>query len=163
MDILSINQGMIYWSLITFVALVLILKKFAWGPILKTLDERDEKIKNDINKAEAAHLEAEALLNQHKQLIANSEHKASEILKMAKEQSDKYTEQAKHNADEQARKILEAALVDIKTEKEAAIKELRTELASLAIQAAEIIIKENLDANKQKLLVDKYFNQMAQN
>ena len=163
MDLLSINEGMFYWSLLTFLLLVFILGKFAWKPLLASIDKREKNIQDAIESAETAKIEAEALLNQHKQMIADSEAKAAELMRDAKDQAQKHIDEAKQQARQEAQKMVDQATADIEREKSAALKDLRAEVANLAIQAASKIIHQELDSDKNAKLVDEYINKLPEN
>lgn len=163
MDLLSINEGMFWWSLITFILLVLVLGKFAWKPLLGAVEQREKNIQDAVNSAETAKIEAEALLNQHKQLIADSEAKATELMRTAKEQAQKHIDDAKEDARQQAKKLIEQANAEIDRQKSDALKELRKEVANLAVQAASKIIHQELDTDKNRKLVDEYITKLPEN
>ena len=163
MDLLSVNQGMFYWSVLVFILLVIILGKFAWKPMLKMIEDRESDIDKSIQDAETAKIEAEALLNQHKQLMAESEQRASDLIKKAKAVADKQISDAKADAQLEARKMLDRAEAEIISEKESALKSLREEVASLVVQAAGHLISQNLDDKSNKTLVDNYINTLPKN
>lgn len=163
MDLLSVNQGMFFWSVIVFVLLVVILGKYAWKPMLKAIEDREKSIDDSLQAAETAKIEAEALLNQHKQLMADAENQASDLMKNAKEMADKQINDAKSEAQVEAKKMLDRAQTEITAEKELALKSLREEVASLVVQAAGHVISKNLDDSANKALVDNYINTLPKN
>jgi F-type H+-transporting ATPase subunit b len=163
MDLLSINHGMFFWTLLVFLLLVLVLGKFAWKPMLQAIDDREKGIKKATDDAEAAKDAAEKLLAEHKQLIADSEEKASELLRNAKAMADKQAADAKEKAQATARLMVENAEREINAQKDAALKSLKEEVATIAIAAAGKIINQNLDEAKHKTLVDEYLTNLPKN
>lgn len=160
MDLLSINEGMFYWTLIVFLLLVLVLGKFAWKPLLKSIDEREDRINKSIDDAKQAKEEAEKLLNEHRKMLSESEEKASEVLKKAKEASEKFIAESKDLAKKEANDIIAKARKSIDTEKEAALKELKNEFASLVVQAASKIIKSDIDEAKHKNVIESFISDL---
>ena len=102
MDLLSINEGMFYWTLIVFLLLVAVLGKFAWKPLLKSIDDRERRINQSIEDAKKAKEEAEKLLNEHRKVLSESEEKASEVLKKAKDASEQFIAESKDAAKKEA-------------------------------------------------------------
>ncbi len=163
MDLLSINQGMFIWTLLVFLLLVIVLGKFAWKPMLKAIDDREEGINKATADAESARNEAQALLDQHKKMIAESEEKAAELIRNAKSVSEAQAAEAKQKAQDEARLLLDNARNEIEAQKEAALKSLKEEVATIAVVAAGKIINKNLDEAKHKTLVDDYLNNLPKN
>ena len=161
--LLDVNPGLIIWTLITFVALLLILKKVAWKPILAALDQRENAIKESLEKAEKAKDEAQKILNENQASLAKAEDESRKIIEQSRLYADKLKEQLLHESKEQAKKILEDASAEIDRKKEAAFDELKTHVAEIAIQAAEKILKTNLDSEKNKKLTDTYISEITKN
>jgi F-type H+-transporting ATPase subunit b len=159
-DLLSINSGMVVWSVIVFLLLLVILGKFAWKPLLTAIDEREKGIKDAQDAAENAQKNAEEKLAQLNSRLEKAQNEAENILSTAKTQAEKTAEMLKKEAGEEAQKMLDTAKKTIEAEKQHAFNELRKEVAELAVGAANKIIKANLDAGKQQELVDHYIKEM---
>jgi F-type H+-transporting ATPase subunit b len=140
--LLSVEPGLLIWTIIIFVILLLILKKYAWGPLLKSLNDREQGIKDSVEKAEYLKQEAEKILAQNKALLAKADEDSRRIITEGKELAEK---------------------LRIEREKVAALNTLKDEIANLAVQAAGKIIDENLDAQKQKKIIDGFINKIPQN
>ena len=160
MDLLSINQGMFFWSVIVFLIMVLILGKYAWRPILAAIDERENNINKAAADAEKAKNEAESLLEKHKEMITRSEDESTEILKKAKDLANKHIENAKDEAKVQVKDMIEKAEKAIEQSKESAMQDLRSEFTSLVVAATNKLISANLDQKKHESLVDDYIKKL---
>ncbi|MBI1803623.1 MAG: F0F1 ATP synthase subunit B [Ignavibacteriae bacterium] len=157
------NPGLIVWTIITFVLLVLILRKFAWRPILESLHKREEYVRTSIERAEQARQEAERLLEEHRKQIAQAEHEGHRILNESRALAEKLKQEIMDKANQQSRRMVEQAKQEIDRDKEAALVELRGEVASLAVQAASKILGETLDENKHRKIVDAYLKDLPKN
>lgn len=157
MELVTPGFGLIFWTTITFLILVFLLGKFAWKPILKTVNERDQKIEESLKAAEAAREQMKDLQSDHEKLVREAKAERDNILKEAKETRDKVIAEAQNTAKAEAAAILAKANEDIKREQEQAFKELKKEVVDIAIQAATVILKSELkDSGKQQELVDSY-------
>jgi len=159
-DLLSINQGMVYWTILVFVLLLILLKKFAWGPMLAAIDERESKISGDLEQAEKAKEEANKSLAELNKRLDDARTEAEKIVSDARTSAEKLAEKVTQDAKDEASKILEKAHASIQAEKESALSELRKEVAELAVGATNKIILTQLDAEKQQTLVDEYIKEM---
>lgn len=132
------------------------MRKFAWKPILNSLQEREEGIESAINLAEQARKEIAELKSANENLLKEARVERDNIVKDAKETANKMVEDAKNNAKVEAEKVLASARHTIELEKAAAISELRLHVASLSIEIAEKIVRTELSSDdKQKALANK--------
>jgi len=157
---LDIDPGMIIWTWITFGIVLIFLSKLALKPILAAIENREKSIRGDIEQAQQQRDEAEALLNQHKELMENAETEAQELFKESRKQADKAREEMLEQARLESGKLLEKAKDEIEHQKDSALASLKAEVADLAVGAAEKIILHNLDEDKQKAVVDEYIKTM---
>ena len=149
-----------FWASLAFLTVLFILRKIAWGPILKALNEREEGINNSLREAEKAREEMAALSSDNERLLQEARSKRDAMLKESKEIAERLVSDAKANAREAAAKEVESARSAIETERKAAIAELKAEVAKLSVDIAERLLKEELaDAGKQKNLVDKLISE----
>ena len=150
------SPGLFVMQTVILLILILLMRKFAWKPILKALDQREEGIENAINMAEDARKEIAALKSQNENLLKEARIERDAIVKDAKETANRMIEEAKNNAKNEAEKVLAAARHSIELEKSAAISELKLHVASLSIEIAEKIVKTELSSDeKQKALATK--------
>ncbi len=161
--LLSVEPGLIIWTIIIFIILVLILKKFAWGPLLKSLTEREQKIKESIDNAEYMKQESEKMLAEHKLMLAKADEESRRIIAESKEMAEKVRADTLHKTTEEAHNLIQQAKSEIQREKISALNELKDEVANLAVRAAGKIIDENLNPDKQKQIVEGFINQIPKN
>jgi F-type H+-transporting ATPase subunit b len=161
--LLSIEPGLMIWTVVIFALLVYILRKFAWAPLLKSLKDREMNIKDSIEKAELLKQESEKLLTQNKELIAKADAEARKVIAEGKEMAEKLRSDIIGKTQDDANRLIQQAKSEIEREKVAALNELRGEVANLAVQAASKILDENLDAEKQKKLINNFINQIPKN
>jgi F-type H+-transporting ATPase subunit b len=154
MELVTPAIGLIFWTAVVFILLVILLKKFAWKPILTAVDKRNESIENALKAAEKAKEDIENLTADNERILNEAKLERDALLKEAREIKDKVIAEAKDKAKIEAEKILVSAKEQITNEKMAAITELKNQVAELSIEIAEKIIKSELqDLNKQKELV----------
>jgi len=161
--LLDVNPGLIIWVTITFVALLFILKKMAWGPILNSLKEREEFIKDSLDKAEQARIEAEKLLEENKANLAKAEEEAQKVIQQGREYSDKLKAQMLEESNAEAKKMITEAVAEIERKNKEAFNNLKDQIADIAVDAAEKIIRANLDREKQTTLVNEYLKDLNKN
>ncbi len=154
--LLDPHVGLIIWTIITFLVVLLVLKKFAWPHLLAALDEREQRISDAIATAEQARQEAEEVLREHRQKLAAADEEARQIVAEAREAGANVRQTIVSQAREEAERMLDQARTSIESEKRAAIAELRRETANLAVQAAGALIDANLDDEKNRGLVDDF-------
>lgn len=157
---LDIDPGMILWTWITFGIVLALLYKLALKPILAAIENREKTIRSDIEKAQQQRDEAEALIARHKEKMAAAEADAQALLKESRKLADQAREELLEKTRQESGKLLEKAKEEIEQQKESALASLRTEVADLAVGAAEKIILQNLDKEKQKAVVDEYIKAM---
>lgn len=154
MDLITPEFGLVFWTLITFFILLVILKKFAWKPILGAVSEREEGIKNALASAENARIEMENLQSDNERILKEARLEREVMLKEARELKNKIIDDAKEEAKRQSDKLVRQAQETILTEKKAAISDLKAEVAKVSISIAEKVIRGELsDADKQEKLV----------
>ncbi len=157
------NPGLIVWTLVTFVLLVVILRKFAWKPLLESLQKREDTVRGALERAEHAKQEAERLLEENRKQLARAEADAQRILNEGRELGEKLKAEIVEKANQQSRRLTEQAKQEIERDKEAALAQLRGEVANLAIKAAEKILDETLDEKKHGAIVDSYLKNLPKN
>lgn len=162
-QLLAIEPGMLIWTFITFALLLWLLKKFAWKPLLGMLEKREEKIREDLQRAEDARADSEHLLAEHRKLLQNSEFEARRLLEEAKNVAETVKQGIVDGAHEQARQMTAQAKAEIQREKQTALLQLREEVADLAVRAAGKILGMELDAEKHRKLIDDFIGNLPKN
>ncbi len=162
-SLLDVNPGLIIWTIVTFLVLLFILKKVAWKPILSALDQREKDIKDSLEKAEKAKEDAQRILDENQANLAKAEEESKKIIEQSRSYAENLKEQLLKESKEQAKKIIEDAAEEIDRRKDSAFEELRDQVAKIAVDAAEKIMKQNLDADKNKHIVDSYLKDVMKN
>jgi F-type H+-transporting ATPase subunit b len=164
MQLLTPGVGLIIWQLIVFLGLFFLLAKLAWKPILKSLKDREDSIQGALDTAEKARLEMAQLKSDNEKLLKEAREERDKMFREAREIANRIKEEAQSDAKKSADKIIDDARVAINIEKQAALKDVRTQVALFSLEVAEKIIKKNLSDDKsQKELVDSYVKDIKVN
>lgn len=150
MELLKPDLGLFFWTLLAFLTVFFILKKFAWKPILSSLSEREKGIADSIASAERIEKEMSNMQSEHQDLMLKAREERSQMLQEAKELKDKIVNEAKDQAKAEASKIIADARIQIDNLKMAAMTEVKNEVASLALSVAEKVIRKNLSSNEDQ-------------
>ena len=160
MDLLTPSFGLIIWTLIAFLAVFYILKKFAWKPILNSLSEREKNISNALLSTEKIKKEMESLKSENEILLNKAREERSQMMREAKETRDKIISEAKEQARLETNKIIEGAQGAINQQKMASIIDLKNQVGNLVIEVSEKVLRREL-SNKEEQ--ENYINQLAAN
>ena len=164
MELLTPGTGLIIWQLIVFGLLFFILSKLAWKPIISSLKEREKSIQDALDTAENARLEISKMKADNETLLKQAREERDRMLREAREASARIKEEAETIAKKSADKIIEDARVSIGIEKQAALKEIKIQVAMFSLDIAEKLLKEKLSNDKaQKDLVQNYINDIKVN
>lgn len=164
MQLLTPGTGLIIWQLIIFVALVFLLSKLAWKPIINSLKEREGSIQNALDTAERARAEMAQLKSDNEKLLKEARIERDNMLKEAREVANRMKDEAAAEAKKSADKILVEARAAINVEKEAALRDVRAQVALFSLEVAEKLMKKNLSSDKeQKNLVEGYIKDLKLN
>ncbi|MEN9910040.1 MAG: hypothetical protein RLZZ540_3199 [Bacteroidota bacterium] len=162
-----INQfefGLFFWQVLIFVGLILLLKKFAWKPILDAVNEREEGIKNALESAENARKEMQNLQADNQRILNEARADRDAMLKEAREMKEKLVADAKSEAQAQGLKMIEQAKAAIESEKNAAMAELKLQVSTLSLSIAEKLLKDELsNTEAQTKLVEKMLGDVKLN
>jgi len=160
MELVKPDLGLVFWMIVSFSIVLFILKKYAWGPTLASIKERENKINEALKDAENQKKERELLNKKNEELNQQNKIERDIIIKEAREMKDKIIKEAEQRAKEEANRIIENAKLTIQNEKMAALIELRNEIALLSIEITEKLLNREMeDKDKQK----QYIEQMLQN
>lgn len=159
--LLSVEFGTVFWTTLAFVIVLILLKKMAWGPILKALKEREEHIERSLSEAEEARQEMANLNSDNEKMMKEARVERDAMLKEAREMGDQAIADAKTKAKVEADKMVENARVAIQNEKAAAITDIKNQVAGLSIEIAEKVVKERLQGDEQQQkLVQSLMNEV---
>ncbi len=148
MNLLIPDFGLFFWTLIAFLAVLFILRKFAWKPIVKTLQERESGIAESIAAAEKVKEEMKQMQAQNETLLIQAREERMQMLKEAKETKDRIINEAKDQAKVEANKIMEDTRLQIERQKNAAMTEVKNEIGNLAVEVAEKILRKQLSGQE---------------
>ena len=156
MDLVTPEIGLIFWTTLSFLILLFLLRRFAWKPILSSVNNREQSIKDALAAAEAAKMEMENLKADNERILQEARSERELMLKEAREIKTKMIADAKDEAKAEADKTVAQAQAAIESEKKSAIAELKQQVASLSLEIAEKVVKHELsDKDKQLKLVDE--------
>jgi F-type H+-transporting ATPase subunit b len=158
--IMDLRPGLSIWTALTFLLLLVVLSKFAWGPIVKMLDERERTIRDAIEQAKKERAEAERMLAEQKASLAAAQREAAALAQSSKQEVEALRADLTARARKEADDLVAAARKQIQEEKAKALGELRGQVADLAIDAARRLIQSSLDEKAQRALVEEYISQL---
>lgn len=162
MKLVTPDIGLLFWMLVSFSLILVLLKKYAWKPILNSLKEREDSIEEALNSARKAKDEMANLKADNEKLLAQARIERDAILKEAREAKDSIINEAHLKATQEADRLLTIAREGIQNEKMAAITELKNQVAILSLEIAEKLLKEELsNPEKQKQLVNAFLGEVG--
>lgn len=160
MDLLTPSFGLIIWTLLVFVIVFYILKKFAWKPILNSLGEREKNISDAILSTEKIKKEMESLKSENEILLNKAREERSQMMREAKETRDKIISEAKEQARQDMNKIIADAQAALNQQKMASITDLKNQVGNLVVEVSEKVLRRELNNKDEQ---EKYINQLAAN
>ena len=154
MELVTPSIGLVFWTALAFIFLLLLLRKLAWKPILGAIHEREQSIDEALNKAELAKQEMARLTAQNRDLMQQARAERDEILKEAKTLKDSILNEAKKQAQIEGSKLIEKAKIEIENQKKVALAEVKDQVSTLSLEIAERVSRNQLDdKTKQEALV----------
>lgn len=162
MGLLEPNTGSIFWTIVTFILLLFVLKKYAWKPILKTLEDRENKIKVALYQAEQDQKDAQKYLEEQKELLDKSRKESIEMINESKKHAENVRKDIIEKARGEAEKMLEQAKQEIEHSKEAAINDVKKYAVDLSLAAAQKVLRETLTEEKHLQLIEKSVKELSQ-
>jgi F-type H+-transporting ATPase subunit b len=160
MDLLSPELGLFFWTLLAFLIVFFILKKFAWKPILQSLGDRERGIAESIATADRVRKEMSALQAQNETLLAQAREERQVMLREAKEAGDKMIAEAKERARTEGDKMVADARAQIEQQKMAALTDVKNQIGILAVEVAEKVLRKNLASDAAQT---EYARQLVDN
>lgn len=157
----DINTGLSLWALIVFLILLLLLAKFAWGPILNALETRERNIQGSIDDAARLRKEASDALDEHRLQLREARHEAQHIIAEAKEAAARLGSELETKARQESAAIVQRARREIEVERDAVLEAIRKETVGLALAAASRLVRQRLDAPEDRELVNDYLSSLS--
>jgi F-type H+-transporting ATPase subunit b len=158
--LIEVVPGLMVWTLICFAITFFVLKRFAFGPIQRTIDTRRERILNAVEEADKAREEARELLEQHRALIAEGKGEAAEILADARKVADAQIARVKEESEADRQRRLEETRREIESETKRSLDQIRSEIADLTLEATTRVTGKVLDAEDQRRLIDEAISEL---
>jgi F-type H+-transporting ATPase subunit b len=153
--LIEVVPGLMIWTLVCFAIAFFVLRKYAFGPIQRTIDERRERIRQAVDEADNARNEARELLEQNRAILAQARSESADILAEARKVGDAQIERAKQEAESERQRRLEDTRKQIEAETTRAIGQIRSEVADLTLEATARVVGKVLDTADQKRLVEE--------
>jgi F-type H+-transporting ATPase subunit b len=158
--LIEVVPGLMIWTLICFAITFFVLKRYAFGPIQRTIDERRDRIRKAIDEADNAREEARRLLEEHRQLIGEAKGEAAGILAEARKVADAQMERVKQDVEEERQRRLEETRRQIEAETKRSLDQIRAEVADLTLAATARVTGKVLDAEDQRRLIDEAISEL---
>ncbi|NJO01042.1 MAG: F0F1 ATP synthase subunit B [Bacteroidia bacterium] len=159
MELVTPEFGLIFWQTIAFLVVLLLLSRYAWKPILKALKDREQSIDGALRQAELAREEMKKLHADNEKLLDQARLERDEIMKAANRTAQEIRDAAKDKASDDVKRMLDDARKSIENEKQAALAEIRKQIATLSVEIAEKLIRHELeDPAKQRKLAEELIN-----
>jgi F-type H+-transporting ATPase subunit b len=157
---LSVDATLLWATVVVFALFAWIVGKFAWGPLLKFVDDREKTIREQVDSAQLAAAEAKELLAKHHEILKDAGREREEILQKALKEAEQVRGELVTKARADAEQVLARTREQMGREKDQAIAELRAQVADIAVEAASRIVKSSLDEATQRKLVDDYIKEL---
>jgi F-type H+-transporting ATPase subunit b len=151
--LISVTPGLMIWTIVCFLITLYVLKRFAFGPIQKMIDERREQIRQSIEAADAARDESRKLLEEHRQLIAQARGEAEAILTEARRTGDSMEQRMREETEADRQRRIEETRKEIAAETARALEQIRSEVAELTLEAASRVVGRSLSAAQDRELI----------
>ena len=158
--LVQVDPGLFIWTILTFLVLLFLLAKFAWGPLLKALEERQETIRKSLDDADQARQELERLHQESAQIIAAARADAQSIVAKSRVAADTVREDLKQKAKEEADALVRGAQRQIQLETARAVQQIRHEVVDLSLAVASKLIKKNLTQEDNDALIQDSLTQI---
>jgi F-type H+-transporting ATPase subunit b len=152
--LISVTPGLMIWTIVCFLATLFVLKRYAFGPIQKMIDERQERIRSSIEEADNARVEARKLLEEHRALIASARNDAEAILAEARRVGDSTRDRVKQEAEVDRQRRMEETHRQVESETRRALEQIRAEIADLTLLAAAKVTGKTLSESDHRQLIE---------
>ena len=162
-NLLRFDTGLMIWTWITFIAVLVILASKAWKPMIKALENRENFIRESLEEAEAARKEADKVAADYEAMVAKARQEAQEIVAAGKDTAERMKADILNEAQEKSVALLKQAESQIATERERAISEIRTQIVDISMAAAEKVISRSLNRDDNERLIEEALKEYGQN
>jgi len=159
-DLLNPDIGLMIWTIISFLILVVLLRVLAWGPLLASIDAREKGLREERERAEKAREESEKIQQDLEKRMAGATEEAKGLVAQASKDAEALRQKLKGEAEDEAKGLIDKARVQLNDEKNKLVGELREEVVSLSVSAAERLMKKSVDETVQKTVLDDFFSQL---
>lgn len=157
---LSIEPGLLIWTIITFVCLLVVLRLVAWQPLLSALEQRETTIRNSLDEAQQAREEAERLLNENRRILADANRESARILEQGREEAERLRASLTEQAQADAARLVEDARRDIQRERQLAVQDLKTTAAELTLAATGRLLGRSVSDDDHRRLVSEFLDHL---
>ena len=159
---LNIEPGLLIWTIITFIALVAVLRKVAWNPLLAVLEQREHSIRESIEEAQRARREAQLALEENQRLLAEANRESVRILEQGREEAERMRAAITDQARQEAQRLIAEARREIVQERQAAIQDLKATAADLALQATRRLLGTAVTGDDHRRLVAEFLDRFPE-
>jgi len=153
--LIQVTPGLMIWTIVAFFITFFVLKRYAFGPIQKLIDERREQIRRSIEEADNARDEARRLLEEHRQLIGQARGEAEQILGEARKTRESMEQRMREDTENERQRRLEETRKEIAAETARALEQIRSEVADLTLEATSIVVGRKLDSDRDRELISE--------
>jgi F-type H+-transporting ATPase subunit b len=157
---LSIEPGLLIWTIITFIALFLVLRKVAWRPLLYALEQREETIRTSLDEAQRARQEAERFLAENQRVLAEANRESARIIEQGRTEGERLRASIAEQAQAETRRMLDEARREIDRERQRAVQDLKTTAADLALEAAGHLLSTSVGDEEHRRLVTEFLDRL---
>jgi F-type H+-transporting ATPase subunit b len=159
---LKIEPGLLIWTIITFLVLLIVLRRVAWKPLLAALEQRENTIRNSLDEAQRARQEAEQLLVENRRILADANREATRIIGQGREEAERLRTSLAEQAQAEARRLLDEARREITRERQLAVQELKSTAAELALMAAGKLLNTAVTDAEHRRLVTEFLDRFPE-
>jgi F-type H+-transporting ATPase subunit b len=161
-SLITPEPGLIIWTLVTFGLLLILLRLFAWKPLLSIIEQRERAIRESLESSRSAREEAEAALEENRKILADARRAAAEVIQKGERDAQQVKADLLDKARAEQEEILRQGREEMEREKRSAIRDIRGVAADLALAAAEKLVEERMDEPVNRRLVERYLEQMEE-
>jgi F-type H+-transporting ATPase subunit b len=153
--LISVTPGLMIWTIICFLIALYVLKRYAFGPIQKMIDDRREQIRRSIEEADNARAEARNLLEEHRSLMSEARSEAEQILAEARKTREAMEQRMREETEAERQRRLEETRREIAAETGRALEQIRSEVADLTLEATSIVVGKKIDSDRDRELISQ--------
>lgn len=160
---LEIEPGLLIWTIITFILLLVVLRLVAWKPLLSALEQRETTIRNSLDEAQQARAEAERLMAENQRILADANRESARLLEQGREEAERLRASLTEQAQADAARLVEEARRDIQRERQLAVQDLKTTAAELALAATGQLLGRSVSDDDHRRLVSEFLDHLPDN